>query len=287
MRLKLALAALGLLLAVPVALAAQEAIEDVELEAGGDARFDPSNDKPGNDDCLTADIRDEDAYTPVEDGFIDNGGSSDAFDDGVLLLVNGKSFVDADDNGNLTGQQLKVGPSTLAGLKITRTDRALATSPTQRSLISFKNPKNRAKKVAVTIENDYGADDDEVVRASDRAPNLFYSKSDIWVVIADDATSPSDTVVTHAFFGKGANTKVAKVTNGIPNEDSCLNVRYSVKVPGKSKRHLMLFTQLHDDDQVGLARQRAGAFSKAKLGKKLLTGLSKGTKAKVVNWDLK
>ena len=286
MKIRVLLAVFGLLVAVPIALAAQEPITDVELEAGGDAVFDPENDEPGNDDCLTADIANEDAYTPVDDGSIDLG-ASDAFDSGLLLLVKGKSFVDGDDNGNVVGEQIKVGPSTLAGLKVTRTDRALATSPTMRSLISLKNPKNKAKRVSLAIENDYGADDSEVVRGSAKAPNLFYSKRDNWVVVADDLDDPSDAVVTQAFFGKGAKESVAQVTNGFPNADSCLNVRYSVKVPGKSKRHLMLFTQLHDDDDVELARLRAKAFGKNKLGNKFLAGLSKGTKAKILNWDLK
>jgi hypothetical protein len=285
MRFRVLLAVLGLLIAVPVALAAQEPITDVDLEAGGTAVFDPENDEPGNDACLTADIANEDAYTPVDDGFTDN--DSDAFDSGLLLLVNGTSFVDADDNGNVTGEQIKVGPSTLAGLRVTRTDRALATSPTMRSLISFKNPKNKAKRVTLAIENDYGADDDEVVRGSAKAPNLFYSKPDSWVVVADDAITPSDAVVTQVFFGKGANEKVTKVTNGFPNADSCLNVRYSIKVPGKSKRHLMLFTQVHDADDVALARIRAKAFGKNKLGQKFRAGLSNGTENKILNWDLK
>ena len=56
-----------------------------------------------------------------------------------------------------------------------------------RSLISFKNSKNKAKRVTLAIENDYGADDDEVVRGSAKAPNLFYSKPDSWAVVADDA----------------------------------------------------------------------------------------------------
>lgn len=285
MKIRVLLAVFGLLVAVPIALAAQEPITNVELEAGGTASFDPENDEPGNDDCLTADIANEDAYTPVDDGFTDN--DSDAFDSGLLLLVKGQTFVDADDNGNVVGEQIKVGPSTLAGLKITRTDRALPTSPTMRSLISLKNPKNKAKRVSLAIENDYGADDTEVVRGSAKAPNLFYSKQDNWVVVADSIDAPSDAVVTQAFFGKGAKESVTQVTNGFPNADSCLNVKYSVKVPGKSKRHLMLFTQIHDADDVDLARLRAKAFGKNKLGNKFLAGLNKGTRAKILNWDLK
>ena len=94
-------------------------------------------------------------------------------------------------------------------------------------------------------------------------------------------------MVTQALFGKGASEKVAQVTNGFPNADSCLNVRYSIKVPGKSKRHLMLFTQVHDSDDVALARIRAKAFGKNKLGQKFRAGLSNGTEKKILNWDLK
>lgn len=275
----------GLLVVVPAALAVQTPIDGVDLVAGdGHTFFDADNDQPGNDGCLTADIRDEDAYTPVDNGFTRN--DDDAFDGGVLMLVNGRSFVDLDGNGNLVGRQLTVGPQKLGGFKIRRIDRALGTSPTLRSLISIKNPKRKAKRVRVTVENDYGADDDEVVRASSRAPRRSYTRGDKWVVIADDAVSPSDAIVTHAFFGKGAEERVARVPNGIGNADSCLNVRYRIRVPAKSKRFLMLFTQLHGADQVSRAKDRARKLGKTKLPKRFKKGLKKGVKARILNWDL-
>jgi hypothetical protein len=201
--------------------------------------------------------------------------------------VNGDSFVDGDGNGNLTGQQLKVGPSTLSGLKVTRTDRALQGTPTLRSLITLKNSKRRAKQARITIESDYGADGDEVVRDSAAGPKAFHTKADGWLVVADSATDPGDTIVTHGFFGKGADEKVAKVTNGVPNGDSCLFVQYGVKVPAKSKRHLMLLTQLSGTDDIAGAKQRAKALGKANLGQKFLAGLSNGAQAKILNWDLR
>ena len=284
MRIRISLAVIGLLIAVPVAIAAQEPIGDVELEGGSNTTFETENDQPGNDDCLTADIRKEDAFTPIDDG--DANGDSDAFDDGLLLLLNGKTFVDSDGEGNHVGQQLKVGPSTLAGLKVTRTDRALSNSPTLRSLITLKNSKNRAKRARIVIESDYGADDDEVVRDSAVAPKGFHTKADGWLVVADDASSPGDAIVTHGFFGKGAKEKVTKIPNNIPNADSCLDVQYSVKIPAKSKRHLMLLTQLSENDDISGAKQRAKALGKARLGQKFLVGLNKKTQAKILNWDL-
>jgi hypothetical protein len=63
-------------------------------------------------------------------------------------------------------------------------------------------------------------------------------------------------------------------------------VQYSVKIPAKSKRHLMLLTQLSENDDISGAKQRAKALGKARLGQKFLVGLNKKTQAKILNWDL-
>lgn len=270
-----------------VAWAAQEPIEDVELNAANDAVFDPDNGAPGNNGCLTADIEDVDAYTPVEDGFFSDGSESDdAFDDGLLLLIEDKSFVDGNDMGDVDGRQISVGPDTLSGLKVTRTDRALPTSPTLRSLIELKNPNAADRKVTVEIQNDYGADGTEVARATSSTPKGQFTASDRWLIIADSEGSPEDAIPTTAFYGKGAAEKVSRVTDKVPNANSCVSVNYQVKVPGNSKRILMLFTQLAESDGLGDARANAKAFNDRDLSGALLKGLGDGEQAKIVNWDL-
>jgi hypothetical protein len=291
MRLKLLLAGAALLIAVPVAYAALEPIGDVELVGKNGATFDPGNVETGNDDCLTADVRNEPAYTPVDDGEFD-GAASDAFDGGVLMVLNGESFVDPDDQGNVTGQQIKVGPSNLSGFKVTRTDRALTRTPTMRHLISIRNSKRGKKTANVVIENDYGADTDELVHSTAERPKGAFTKGDGWAVIKEGPTG-TDAIPGHGFFGPGKAKRITRVTNGIPNADGCLNVRYRVRVPGKSTAILMLFTQLtnsetdNGDETLGQAVTRAKELGKKRLSRKYLTGLGKSTKKKIVNWDLK
>ena len=249
------------------------------------ALFDPDNDDPGNDDCLLADLLDKDAYTPVDDGESTN--DSDAYDGGMILYVNNRQFVDDNDQGNEVGQQLQVGPRRLSGVQVTRTDRALTTSPTLRDLISFKNGTRRAIALQIRIENDYGADGDEVVRASSTGPDLSFQINDRWLLVADDAAAPSDALVTNAWYGKNARKKLINVTNDVPNADGCLGVSYRISIPAKSTRHLLLFAQLADATDVTAARNLAvNSFDRNRLPAALLAGLPNGVKNNVLNWNL-
>ncbi len=267
------------------AAATQALIDDVELEGGNSTLFDPDNDEPGNDDCLHVDVLDKDAYTPVDDG--ESANDSDAYDGGMILYVNNRQFVDNNDQGNEVGEQLQVGPSRLSGVKVTRTDRALATSPTMRDLISFKNGTRRSIVLQVRIESDYGADGDEVVRASSTGPDLSFQINDRWLLVADDAAAPSDALVTNAWYGKNARKKLVNVTNDVPNADSCLGVSYRITIPAKSTRHLLLFAQLADATDFTAARNRAqNSFDRNRLPAPLLVGLSNGVKNNVLNWNL-
>ncbi len=266
------------------ASATQAVIDDVELNGGSTTIFDPDNDEPGNDDCLRADLLTQDAYTPVDDG--DSLADDDAFDGGMVLYVNRRVFVDNNDQGNETGEQIQVGPSTLGSVQVTRTDRALATSPTMRDLISFKNPTNRAKNLQILIESDYGADTTEVVRATSTGPDLSFATNDRWLLVADDATTPDDALVTNAWFGKNAKEKLFNVTNDVPNADSCVGVAYHIKIPAHSTKHLLLFVQLADSTDVTGARNRALVFDRNRLPAAFLLGLPNAVKNNVLNWNL-
>jgi hypothetical protein len=66
----------------------------------------------------------------------------DAYDGGLLLIVGTETFQDPDDMEDFApkNQSLSVGPETLEGLGVSRTDRAMATSTALRSLIKLRNP---------------------------------------------------------------------------------------------------------------------------------------------------
>jgi len=266
------------------ASATQAPIDDVDLNGGDTTVFDPANDEPGNDECLRADLLNKKAYSPVDDGASAN--DDDAYDSGMILYVNGTTFRDDNDQGNEVGEQLKVGPRGTGGVVVTRTDRALGNSPTLRDLIAFTNNHNSARLLRIQIQNDYGADGTEVVRASGHSPGLSFQSNDRWVLVADDATTPSDALVTNAWFGRGAAKRVVNVTNDIPDGDSCVGVSYRLKIPAGTTRYLMLFAQLHDADAVADAKADAQVFDREHLPNGFLVGLSGKVKNRVLNWNL-
>jgi hypothetical protein len=266
------------------ASATQQTIADVDLEGGDSSLFDPDNDEPGNDDCLRADLLNQHAYTPVDDGASLN--SDDAYDGGMILYVNGTTFRDDNDQGNEVGEQLKVGPRNTGGVSVTRTDRALQVSPTLRDLISFKNTHNNARVLHILIQNDYGADTSEVVRATAHSPGLSFQTNDRWLLVADDPTTPSDALITNAWYGRGAAERLVNVTNDIPNADGCVGVTYRISVPANSTRHLLLFAQVHDAAAITDAKNHAQVFDRKHLPAALLEGLSTKVKNRVLNWNL-
>jgi hypothetical protein len=268
--------AAALALAV-TALAVSTPIDDVELEAaGGDALFDAENHV---DECGAA--GDGECYfTPVDDGGA--LGDSDAFDGGLALTVEGNGFVDPDDNGDLTGQQLTVGPVTLAGLKVTRIERGLPGSPTLRTLIKLKNTKKKTLRRSVGLVSDLGSDSSTHIFRSSTG-DFAFSRADRWVVTTDDPTTPSDPPVTSVFYGKGKpRVELASGTaiQGIDNLDATFDVRLKRRATG----YLLLFTELSDEGTDAVAE--TAKFNRKKLDASLKADLSKKLQKKILNWDL-
>jgi hypothetical protein len=260
-----------------VALAVATPIDDVELEAaGGDAVFDAEN---YSDDCgSTGDG--ECYFTPIDDG--SGFGDGDAFDGGLALTVDGQGFVDPDDNGDLTDEQLTVGPVTLAGLKVTRTERGLPGSPTLRTLIKLKNTKKKVLRRSVSLISDLGSDNETRVLRSSSGDSGF-SKADRWIVTTDDPTSPSDPPVTSVFYGKGKPR--AKLVSGsaIQGIDT-LAAGFDVRLKRRASGYLLLFTELSDETADAIAG--TAEFNRRKLNGDLKGDLSKKVQKKILNWDL-
>jgi hypothetical protein len=267
----------------------------IKLDVAGDAFFDPYQ-PPDiyNDGCALGDgvpdtYEDEDdtGFTPASDGESDDG-SSDEFDGGLILSVEGAIFEDANRSGDLVGERLTVGPTKLKGLSVMRVETGLQGSPTLRSLIKLKNKsKRKAKKRSITWESDFGADQSEVVRATSSGDESL-AGSDRWLVFADSETAPGDAVGTLVLYGKGKGVKRTTVANGISDQDGCIRHTIRVKVPKRSSRYLLFFTEVHnsDEDGVGQAESDAAKFNSKKPGGGVIAGLKKSVKKKVLNWDL-
>jgi len=277
----------ALTLVASVAWSVPTAIDDVLLTGPQGAEWDAEGDYDygSGGPCYA-----REGFTPADDA--SNDYSSDVFDGGLYLLVNGQTFGAGIETGNLTGQQLKVGPQKLRGVKVTRTERALQTSPTLRSLIRFKNPTNNERSLTLIWDSALGADDDEETRASSNPPNLAHTKFDRWIVASDNADSESlsDPPVTFVFFGKSAPTRVARVLYAPEDPDpagdreGCVSVRLRIKVPAKSARFLLFFTEIGLSNEANISMARK--FNKRGLNNALLKGIPKNVRNKVLNWDL-
>jgi hypothetical protein len=258
------------------------------LDAEGDAHFDVSQPPDNyNDDCALGDLggfeEDDLGFSPGNDVTAD-GGSTDAFDGGLVLAVGSQIFEDSDQTGDLIGEQLTVGPEKLGGLRVKRVETALPGSPTLRSLIKFKNKnKRKAKRRTVSWDSDFGSDAADFVVGSSSGDTAL-TEADRWVVEGDDDETPVDALPTLVLYGKGKGVKKTRVVDGIADQNGCARFEINVRVPKKSSRYLLFFTEVHDD--VELASAEAAKFNKKKPGGGVLDGLKKSVKKKVLNWDL-
>lgn len=211
----------------------------------------------------------------------DLGDQTDGLDGAFEFAVGGETFV-AEENGNLTGpRQLIVGPKRVGGLRTTATYRALDNSATIRLLITLKNTTRKSLARTVEFGSDMGSDSSTTI-ATTSSGNKKFTTADRWVISADDLANPSDPVVTQVYGGPGGAGLTAATH---PSDDvELFTAKMRVKVPGRSTRHLMLFINL--DPVVGDAKKAVKAFNDANLSASLLSGISKATRKKVLNWDL-
>jgi hypothetical protein len=263
-------------------LAATVAIEGTVLESnGGTASWEPVNSSGA---CILTT-----AYSPVDNGHITSPrAAGDAFDRGLVVFLTKKGsrapFNDADGNGNLRGQTLRVGPANVAGLEVSRTDAGLPGSPTLRDLVKLQNPKSKAYSGYLIIDTNLGSDELTVV-AGTSSGDKKVTTADRWTVTADSTTTPADPPVTLAYYGKGmVRSKPAELLKTPGNGQDCASTRFHVKVPGHSTRYMLFFAEMHGDSPAALAN--AKKFDKKHLTSALLKGIRSRVQKNILNWDL-
>lgn len=270
----IALASVAAMVAVLIpqsAIGATVLIDDVTMTGPGPTTWDAQN--GGANSCNTTDI-----YTPVNDGVF--GAQTDAFDGGLALNVEGTDFLDADESGDLVGNTLTVGSQTISGVKIWRTDRVLASSPTMRSLIKFKNPTTGPIRLTVLWDSNLGSDSSEAVRASANG-DTTYALGDRWVVSSDDAVTPADPVLTFVTFGKRADVRPDTIVDTFTS--GCFGVELTLKVKARSTKYLLFFTQMNGTNEAAISR--AAKFNRVRTGSKLLVDLPTKVLNKISNWS--
>jgi hypothetical protein len=252
-----------------------EDVDSITLQGRQQSRWDFSN---TSGSCTIAG-----AFSPASDGEL--GDKSDAFDGGLALSVDGTAFTDSDGEITSLGQpgpfEPTLGPEPIAGVNVTRKERALLRTPTLRSLVGFRNNGGSPVTLTVRWDSNLGSDSSEEVRASSSG-NLSYGLGDRWVVSSDAASGPSDPVLTFVLFGKRARERPNLIVNNFGS--GCFGVEYEVTVPANGTRYLLFFTQMNATNNA--ARNRAVRFNKDLSGSEFLAGLSTRVRSKILNWDV-
>jgi hypothetical protein len=275
----------GLITAV-AAVAATVPIAGTKLHSNhGAAVWDPYN--SGIAYCMsnTAPV-----YTPVADGKITSPRTaSDAFDYGLNLFLAADNlplvaFVDPDDNGNRKAQTLRVGPTNLAGLQVSRTDSGLPGSPTLRDLIKLRNPNAGAFNGKLVLDTNLGSDGSTVVIKTSSGDTTV-TTGDRWTVTADALTQPGDPPVTIVYYGKGAvRSKPTQLIHTPGNTSDCATTQFHVRVPGHSTRYMLIFAEMHSSNNGAVAS--TDKFNNKHLSSALLKGISSSVQKDILNWDL-
>jgi hypothetical protein len=232
-----------------------------------------------NDTVYDHCVADSDAFYP-EDGFLKD--HDDAFDGGPAFIIEGNEFFDSDHSANLTQNSITAGPESLSGLRVTVTHRAFTKKPILRSLIRMRNNSATPKDRTVIVDQASGGDDDGAIRDSSDG-DAVVEANDRWVVWSDDPTTPEDAVLASAFYGKqNPREKVVQVTCDPSEPDDPLAVSYSIRVPAKSTRYLIVFSRLAPTNEAGIQ----GAAIYDQNTPLLFSGMTDQQKARVLNWDL-
>jgi hypothetical protein len=243
----------------------------VVLEGGGDRTWDANNASGG---CLTQDL-----YAPVGDGAI--GVNGDAFDGGLVMIVDGKGFVDGDDTGNHVGEQLTVGPLAVHGVNVLRQDRAIGKF--LRSLIRFTNTRGSAQVLNVYFDSDLGSDGLGAIRDTSSG-DVQVTSADRWFITSDAAGTPDDPVITFVSHGRGSIASPGDTPLFAAGGTDCMLTHWRIRVPAHRVRYLLTFTELNPSNVSAV--NGSGKYNDRNLNATMLDGIGATARARVVNWDL-
>ena len=223
-------------------------------------------------------------YTPVYDGQSAAGNRfrDDAFDNGMVILVDGTEYYDADGIVTAKGESVTTDARNTASLSIRRTDTALSSGPILRSLVRMK-AVGSAFNGTVTLDSNLGSDGFEDTRATASGDESF-TTADRWFVSSEPPPleTGEDPAVTEVLYGKGASRKASTIVSG-PGT-GCVTVDFDLSLaPGKT-RYLLFFAEINPSP--GRAATSARKYNRRRLSRALRKGLGKKVKRRIVNWDL-
>ncbi len=142
------------------------------------------------------------------DGSIGDG-TSDAFDGGLYLRVDGYNFPGFSSAGlGCGGRELSIGPANLAGLEVWRQIYVPSDDTYARFSEVLRNPSGSAVTVRVEIRTNLGSDSNTLIVETSDGDRSF-TLSDRWIVTDDSSDGSGDPAVAHVFTRSPTNVSLS------------------------------------------------------------------------------
>jgi len=210
------------------------------------------------------------------DGSILNG-TSDAYDGGLRLLINGFSYgFEANALAEDTARELVIGPQSFGDLRVTRkifvpTDVAFA-----RFLEIIDNLGPASATVGVEIQTNLGSDGGTQIVATSSGDATFTIADDY--LVTDDFDGGGDPTVAHVVSGPNADIEPFAVSAIAGNDNTF--VSFQVEVPAGERAIILHFASQSSTQ----AESTAGAAGLRLLEGRARDGLSTAEQLRIVNF---
>lgn len=246
----------------------------------------------------------------IRDAALASGGSSsfdDAFDNAMILSVNGNLFQNPDSTVDLTGDTVTsdtvaIVPGINAQVRYT----FITGRPVVRALFSLTNTSGASISVNAAVLGDYGSDSNTEVVATSNG-NTVIEGSDLWYITEDggggsrqpklarrngspDGGGGGDPRVTLSRYGTGAAVipfNALTPGNG-DSQAATFGLRYPITIAPGATARLLVFAQLSEPSNFATAAAIAAARDFESVGALqsagLLTGLTATEVSQVVNY---
>jgi hypothetical protein len=167
-------------------------------------------------------------------------GSSNAFDHGMMLKVNGTYFPSSAAVTELSGRQIVIGPATMGGLSVRRKVHVPTTGNGARFLDLLTNPSSAPMSVTVRIETNLGSDAATVVTGTSSGDAAF-AAADRWIATDDGSDGTGIPAVRANLWGDGGSVTPAIVGTTVftCNGTQGTFAEFSLLVPAGATRALL------------------------------------------------
>lgn len=219
--------------------------------------------------------------SPIDDGQFQT--RDDAFDDGMMISVNGSTYADSDGIAAVSGNTADTWGGNYSGVTVSENITALQNAPTERLLVKFQNGGSKNKSLDVEMDTNLGSDT-STANVATSSGDKINTLADRWVVSFDGDATAGDPIVTQVLYGKNPAVKPNTLSSASGAAVDCETLHYAVKVPAGKTRYLLFFVQMHGTTKA--AKKDAGAFNSVSSGSAALKGISKGALPEIVNWHL-